>query len=173
MATHLYNAMSSTRKVGPFRVPGVLEAALTDDRVFAEIIGDGKHVPPELMRIALRCKGPDTFMLCSDANRGAGMEAGASLYTCGQEAIVEDGVAMLKDRSSLASSVTALDGMVRILVRELGLPFHQAIRAASTIPARAIGAGGRKGRIAPGYDADLVLWDTQLNVQRVWCRGLE
>ena len=172
MATHLYNAMSSTRKVGPFRVPGVLEAALTDDRVFTELIGDGKHVPPELMRIALRCKGPDKFMLCSDANRGAGMEKGATLYTCGQEAIVEDGVAMLKDRSSLASSVTALDGMVRILVRELDLPFHQAIRAASAIPARAIGVGERKGCLAQGYDADLVLWDTQLQVRRVWCRGI-
>ena len=172
LATHLYNAMSSVRKEGPFRVPGVLEAALTDDRVYTELIGDGKHVPAELLKIALRCKGPARFLLCSDANRGAGMAAGGTLYTCGQEAIVEDGVAMLKDRSSLASSVTALDGMVRVLVRELGLPVHEALRAASAVPAAAIGVADRKGRLAPGFDADLVLLDAGLEVRGVWCRGI-
>lgn len=173
MVTHLFNAMSSVRKEGPFRVPGVLEAALTDDRVFAEVIADGKHVPARLMEIAWRCKGRDRFMVCSDANRGAGMAPGRTLYTCGQEAVVVDGVAMLKDRSSLASSVSSLDDMVRVLVRQLGLPIHEALRAASAVPAAAIGVADRKGRLAAGCDADLVLLDDGLQVARVWCRGVE
>ncbi len=171
MATHLYNAMASVRKVGPFRVSGALEAALTDDRVFTELIADGRHVPAELLQVAWRCKGSDRFLVCSDASRAAGLSGKEKLYICGQEAIVVDGVAMLKDRSSLASSVTSLDGMVRVLVREAGFPVHEALLSASAVPAAAIGVADRKGRLRPGYDADLVLLDAGLEVTAVWCRG--
>jgi N-acetylglucosamine-6-phosphate deacetylase len=171
MATHLYNAMSSVHKVGPLRVCGVLEAALTDDRIFTELIADGRHVPAELLKIARSCKGKEKFLVCSDASRAAGFAGKESLYICGQEAMVVDGVAMLKDRSSLASSVTALDGMVRVLVREAGLSVHEALRAASAAPAAAIGVADRKGSLAAGYDADLVLLDEELQVRAVWCRG--
>ena len=172
MATHLYNAMSSVRKEGPFRIPGVLEAALVDDRIFTELIADGKHVPSELIRIARRCKGADRFMVCSDASRAAGMEGEGPIYVCGQEVVVVDGAAMLKDRSSLASSATALDGMVRYLVRDAGFSVHDALRAASAVPAAAIGVADRKGRLEVGYDADLVLLDSDLEVRAVWCRGV-
>jgi N-acetylglucosamine-6-phosphate deacetylase len=171
MATHLYNAMASVRKVGPFRVSGALEAALSDDRLFTELIADGRHVSAELLRIAYRCKGGDRFLVCSDASRAAGFPGKDTLYICGQEAIVVDGVAMLKDRSSLASSVTSLDGMVRTLVREAGLSVHAALRAASAVPAAAIGVADRKGLLRPGYDADLVLLAAGLHVTAVWCRG--
>ncbi len=171
MATHLYNAMSSVRKVGPFRVSGALEAALTDDRVFVELIADGRHVPAELLKIAWRCKGSGRALVCSDASRAAGFSGGKTLYICGQEAMVEDGVAMLKDRSSLASSVTSLDGMVRTLVREAGMKVHEALLAASAVPAAAIGVADRKGRLAAGWDADLVLLGADLEVVSVWCRG--
>jgi N-acetylglucosamine-6-phosphate deacetylase len=164
--------MASVHKVGPFRVCGALEAALTDDRLYTELIADGRHVPAELLRIARSCKGSDRFLVCSDASRAAGFSGKDTLYICGQEAIVVDGVAMLKDRSSLASSVTSLDGMVRTLVREARFPIHEALRAASAIPAAAIGVADRKGKLRAGYDADLVLLDTELQVRAVWCRGV-
>lgn len=172
MVTHLYNAMASVHKVGPFRVCGALETALTDDRLYTELIADGRHVPAELLRIARSCKGKDRFLVCSDASRAAGFSGKDALYICGQEAMVVDGVAMLKDRSSLASSVTSLDGMVRTLVREARFPIHEALRAASAVPAAAIGVADRKGKLREGYDADLVLLDAELQVRAVWCRGV-
>ncbi|GAB1484038.1 N-acetylglucosamine-6-phosphate deacetylase [Treponema sp.] len=171
MATHLYNAMSAVHKIGPFRESGALEAALSDDRVFTELIADGRHVSPEQLRIAYRCKGSERFLVCSDASRGAGFSGGDRLFICGQEAIIEEGVATLADRSSLASSVSSLDHMVRVLVKEAGLSIHQALHAASAVPAKAIGLADRKGKIAVGYDADLVLLDSELEVQAVWGRG--
>lgn len=172
MATHLYNAMSSVHKEGPFRVCGVLEAALTDDRIYTELIADSYHVPAELLQVARRCKGPDKFMVCSDASRAAGFSTDKPLFICGQEAIVENGVAMLKDRSSLASSAVALDTMVRTLAGKAAFSLLEAIRAASLIPARAAGISDRKGRLAAGYDADLVLLSEDLAVRSVWCRGI-
>jgi N-acetylglucosamine-6-phosphate deacetylase len=172
MTTHLYNAMSSAHKEGPFRTCGVLEAALTDDRLYTELIADGFHVPPELLQVAWRCKGAEKFMLCSDASRAAGFSGESSLFICGQEAIVENGVAMLKDRSSLASSAVALDTMVRNLVFHVGLSVEAAINAASLIPAKAAGVDHRKGKLAAAYDADLVLLSKKLEVRQVWCRGI-
>ncbi|MDR1588272.1 MAG: N-acetylglucosamine-6-phosphate deacetylase [Treponema sp.] len=173
MVTHLFNAMSSVRKEGPFRIPGALEAALTDDRLFTECIADGWHVPAELLQMAWRCKGRDRFMLCSDASRAAGYSGSGPLFICGQEAIVEHGVAMVKDRSSLASSAVALDSMVRFLVKKAGFPLVAALEAASRVPAMAAGVEGRKGRLETGYDADLVLLNDELEVLRVWRGGRE
>jgi N-acetylglucosamine-6-phosphate deacetylase len=174
MTTHLYNAMSSVRKEGPFRKTGALEAALTDDRLSVECIADGFHVPAPMLKIAWRCKGPERFCVCSDASRAAGLKSGRTCFICGQEAIVEDGVAMTADRTSLASSTVSLDTMVRNLVFNVGLSVPQAVNAASLNPARIIGADHRKGKLQAGYDADLVLLDNKtLRVEKVWCRGMD
>jgi N-acetylglucosamine-6-phosphate deacetylase len=171
MATHLYNAMAAVRKEGPFRVPAILEAVLTDDRIYTECIADGYHVPPELLQIAYRCKGPDKFMICSDASKAAGYAGTEPLFICGHELLIENGVIMTKDRSGLASSAAALDAMVRVLTIKAGFQIVGALRAASYVPAMAAGVADRKGRIAPGYDADLVLLDTELKVKGVWRLG--
>ena len=107
MTTHLFSAMSTIRKEGPYRISGMLEASLNIDTLYTEIIGDRKHLPDELMQLAIKCKGKKMIMLCSDANRGAGKKEGGTIYTCGQEAIIEDGVAMVPDRTAFASSITS------------------------------------------------------------------
>ncbi len=169
--THLYNAMSSTRKNGPFRIPGMLEAGLNIKELYTEIIADRIHVPDELMQIAYACKGPDKMFICSDANRAAGLEEGSMIYTCGQEVIIENGIAMLKDRSSLASSITPLDKMVRNLIFEVGIDPVVAVRMASTNTAEMMHIADRKGSLLPGKDADINIVDPSFDVVMTYCRG--
>jgi N-acetylglucosamine-6-phosphate deacetylase len=170
--THLYNAMSSVSKTGPFRVPGMLEAGLNEESLYAEIIADRIHVPDQMIKIAFRCKGSDKMCLCSDANRGAGMKDGSTIYTCGQEVIIENGIAMLKDRSSLASSVTALDEMVRNLINHVGISPIDAVKMASTNPARMMHIYNRKGSLEAGKDADINIVDEQFNVVMTFFKGV-
>jgi len=172
MVTHLYNSMSSIIKNGPYRVTGVLEAALTIDGLYTELIADCKHLPDELMRLAIKCKGVDRIMICSDANRGAGLSAGGTIFTCGQEAIIENGVAMVPDRSAFASSITPIDQMVRNLINYVGVSRLDVVRMASTTPARMMHVNNRKGSIAPGKDADILLVDNDFNVKTTICRGI-
>lgn len=170
--THLYNAMSSVSKNGPFRVPGMVEAGLNEDDLYAEIIADRIHVPDQMIKIACRCKGTDKICLCSDANRGAGMKDGSTIYTCGQEVIIENGIAMLKDRSSLASSVTAIDEMVRNLIHHVGVLPVDAIKMASTNPARMMNIYDRKGSLEAGKDADINIVDSQFKVVMSFFKGI-
>lgn len=171
MTTHLFCAMSGVRKEGPYRIPGMLEASLNIDTLYTEIIADRKHLPDELMQIACKCKGKKMIMVCSDANRGAGKSEGGTIYTCGQEAIIEDGVAMIPDRTAFASSITPVDQMVRNLINYTGIPKIDAINMASANVARMMGVFERKGSIAPGKDADIVFLDPEFYVKAVMCRG--
>ncbi|MDR2232577.1 MAG: N-acetylglucosamine-6-phosphate deacetylase [Tannerella sp.] len=171
--THLFNAMSQTKKVGPFRIGGVLEAALTIDNMYAEIIADGFHLPNELIIIAYRCKGPDKITMCSDANHAAGGVQGAVFHTAGTSFLIEQGVAMTADRTSLASSITPIDGMVRHLISNVKLPAFDVVKMASTSTARMMNIYDRKGSIAVGKDADINLVDSNFNIVRTFFRGQE
>jgi N-acetylglucosamine-6-phosphate deacetylase len=171
MTTHLFCAMSGIRKEGPYRISGMLEASLNIDSLYTEIIADRKHLPDELMQLAYKCKGKDRIMVCSDANRGAGKLDGGRIYTCGQEAIIEDGVAMIPDRTAFASSITPVDQMVRNLINHVGIPKIDAINMASRNIAKMMGVFDRKGSIAPGKDADIVFLDSDFYVKGVMCRG--
>jgi len=172
--THIYCAMSTTVRKGPWRHPGVLETALADDRLTTELIADGKHLPATLMKVVYRCKGANRLCLVSDAMRGAGMPPGGR-YTFGPrdgtETVVADGVAMLPDMTAFASSITPLDAMVRNMVRMVGVPLEEAVRMATLTPAQIIGADGRKGSLEPGKDADIVILDANLSVQQTFVRG--
>jgi N-acetylglucosamine-6-phosphate deacetylase len=169
--THLYNAMSQTRKHGPFRTGGVVEAGLTLDALFAEIIADGYHLTDELIRIAYRCKGAARLSVCSDANRAAGGAHGDVFRSCGVTYVIERGVAMNEARTSLASSVTPIDGMVRYLIFKTGLPAGDVMRMTSGTTARMMGIFDRKGSLDVGKDADINLVDDAFNVVCTFCRG--
>jgi N-acetylglucosamine-6-phosphate deacetylase len=171
MTTHLFSAMSTIRKEGPYRISGMLEASLNIDTLYTEIIADRKHLPDELMQLAFKCKGKKMIMVCSDANRGAGRSEGGTIYTCGQEAIIEDGVAMVPDRSAFASSITPVDQMVRNLIRYTGISKIDAVNMASANIARMMGSFDRKGSIAPDKDADIVFLSNDFFVKAVMCRG--
>ena len=170
--THLYNAMSQTKKKGAFRIGGVLEAGLTIDDLYAEIIADGYHLPNELIQIAYRCKGADKLTVCSDANSAAGGVHGDVFHTCGVTFVIEQGVAMNSERTSLASSITPIDSMVRHLIFNAKLPAFDVVKMASASTARMMRIDDRKGSISVGKDADINLVDSGFNVVRTFCKGI-
>ena len=163
--THLFNAMSQLTG----RAPGVVGAALDDADSWCGIIVDGRHVDPTVLRIALRCKRHDRFMLVTDAMPSVGA-AKKSFSLQGRLISVEDGVLVDED-GTLAGSDTDMASMVRNAVRLLGLELPEAARMASRYPAEFLGLGTELGRIAAGYRASLVLVDERLEVQATWIDG--
>jgi N-acetylglucosamine-6-phosphate deacetylase len=170
-ATHLFNCMSSTAKSGPFRLPGALETFLADERVMVELIADGQHVHPELMRLAVRAKGIDKVCLITDATAGAGLAEGAEFLVGETRAVVRAGVGMVTDGSALAGSVSTMIQMVRNMVKLAGLSLTDAVRMASLNPTRALGISGRKGSLEPRKDADIVIFSGNFEVLKTIIGG--
>lgn len=159
---HLWSGQSTTVRDGPWRVPGLLEASLASHALTGEVIADGKHLPPTLLRLAYRALGPDRLCLVSDATSGAGLPDGTR-FTMGEMTYeVADGVGMMLDRSGFAGSTTFLDGMLRVMTELVGVPLHEAVRMASLTPARVIGADHELGSLEVGKRADLALFDADL-----------
>jgi N-acetylglucosamine-6-phosphate deacetylase len=175
MITHLYSAMSTIVKQGPFRVPGMLEAALLDDRLATELIADLKHVSKDLLRLAMKTKAEHAVCFVTDAMRGAGMPDGTYSFGSarGTQAVVENGVARNLANTGFASSTVRMIDLVRNAVEVLGLGLEAAVRRASLIPAKIAGVLARKGSLEPGKDADLVLLETspRLEVRTTISRG--
>lgn len=171
--THLYSACSSIIRVDGYRVPGIVECAQLYDGLTVELIADGHHLPPELIKLVYKVKGPDKICLVSDSMRAAGMGEGPSILGAkhgGQAVLVSGGVARMPDGSSFAGSVATADQLLRTAVR-CGIPLWDAVRMASLTPASIIGVQNRKGSIEPGKDADLILLDQSLCVHGVLCGG--
>lgn len=173
MITHLYSAMSTIVKKGPYRVPGMLEAALLDDRLATELIADLKHVSKDLLRLAMKTKAEHSVCFVTDAMRGAGMPDGTYTFGSarGTKAVVENGVARNLDNTGFASSTVRMIDLVRNAVEVLGLDLEAAVRRASLIPAKILGVFGRKGSLEVGKDADLVLLTPALEVRRTLVGG--
>ncbi len=169
--THLFNAMSSARKIGLFRQPGLTEYALIEDRLTCEIIADGFHVAPSLVKLAYRVKGPARIALVSDALAGAGLPLNSSFRLGKLECRVDQGYCTLADRSALSGSATRLIDHVRFLALKVGIRLEHAIRMATLTPAQAIGVADRIGSIAPGKIADLILLDNALQLRETWIAG--
>lgn len=182
--THIYCAMSTLHKTNGQRRHGLCEYAMTHDNITAEMIADNHHVPPLLARMIHKAKGANHTCLVSDAIAPAGLPESDQLYRLGTGedctmVRVEDGVAMVEDRSCYAGSVQALDQMVRNMVFDAGLPLEDAIAMASLTPAKVIGLDHCCGSVAVGKRADLCILDTQLNVIQtviagkvVWKKGV-
>ena len=166
-ATHLYSAMSGVTRRGTVRYAGVIESAFLIDEMTVEIIADGVHLPPPLLKLVYKIKGADRTALITDAMRGAGMPAGESILGSrqnGLKVIIEDGVAKLPDRSAYAGSVATADRLVRNMIQLADVPLCDAVRMMTSTPAAIMGVADRKGVLAPGKDADSVLFDDQINV---------
>ncbi|GAB3792551.1 N-acetylglucosamine-6-phosphate deacetylase [Spirosoma humi] len=173
LATHLYSAMSGVTRRNAFRYAGVIESAYLLD-MDVEIIADGVHLPPPLLKLVYKIKGADRTALITDAMRAAGMPEGESVLGSlkdGLKVIVEDGVAKLPDRSSFAGSVATTNQLVRQMVRLADVPLLEAVRMASTTPARIMGVDARKGSLMVGKDADLVIFDDNLTVAATLVNG--
>ena len=168
---HLWSAQSTTIREGPWRKPGLLEVSLSDERLSGEIIADGKHLPPTLMKLAYKCLGPDRLCAISDATSGAGLPDGARFRMGGMEYEVCDGVGMVLDRTAFAGSTTLLNQMIPILVQQVGIPLPEAIRMTSLTPARVIGLAGQKGSLEPGKDADIAIFDDDFSAWGVLIGG--
>ena len=174
--THFYSGMSTIVRKGGFRVLGVVESGYLIDGLTVELIADGMHLPPVLLRLILKCKNHDEICLCTDSMRGAGMPEGPSILgprKGGQDVIIEGGIAKMPDRTCFAGSVATTDRLVRVMVYEAGLPIWEAVKMASLLPAKFIGEDGRKGSIEAGKDADLVLFDEDINVSAVYVGGVK
>jgi N-acetylglucosamine-6-phosphate deacetylase len=155
--THLFNAMAPLHH----RRPGLLGAALDLDELSCELICDGAHVDPVAMRLALRAKGVGGLRLVTDAISAAGLRDGE--YRLGDApVVVRDGCATLDGGDVIAGSTLTMDAALANAVRWLGVTVEEAVAMASANPARLLGLEHRKGAIAAGYDADLVVLDADL-----------
>ncbi|WP_028914410.1 N-acetylglucosamine-6-phosphate deacetylase [Pseudoxanthomonas sp. J31] len=163
--THLYNAMSPLQG----REPGTVGAALESREAYCGIIVDGVHVHPASLRVALAAKPRGTLFLVTDAMPMVGSDD-PSFELYGETITAVDGV-VRNAAGALAGSALDMATAVRNTVRLLGLPLEEAARMASTYPARFLGVDSRLGRIAPGWQADLVLLDEALQVQATWVAG--
>ncbi len=163
--THLYSCMSTVHRVNAYRVAGVLEAAYYLDGMTAELIADGCHLPPELLRFAVKFKGRERLALVTDSMRAAGGPEGPSILGArenGLPVIIEEGVAKLLDRSAFAGSVATADRLVRTAAGA-GIPLADAVYMMTAAPARIVGLSDR-GTLTPGARADFTLFDDDVRV---------
>lgn len=172
LITHLYSCTSTIIRVGGFRRPGVLESAWLYEDMDVETIADGCHLPPKLLKMIYRLKGPDHMCLVTDAIRFGG-RTDCDAVTSGTENvpyIIEDGVAKLADRSAFAGSIATTDTLVRVCTKKADIPLLNAVRMITEVPARIMGLP-RKGKLEVGFDADLVFFDEDIQVSRVIVGG--
>ena len=169
LVTHLYSCTSTvTRKQG-FRSLGVIESTFLEDGITAEIIADGKHLPKELIKMIYKIKGADGIIAVTDSLSLAGtsVKTGRMSMT---DFIIEDGVCKLLDRSAFAGSIATADILLRVLTKEAEIPLTEAIKLITVNPAKMMGLD-RKGELLAGLDADMVIFDSDVNVKAVFVSG--
>lgn len=174
LATHFYSAMSGVTRRNAFRYAGVIESVYLIDEIDVEIIADGVHLPAPLLKLIYKIKGVNRIALITDAMRAAGTSVKESVLgsrSNGMKVIVEDGVAKLPDKSSFAGSVSTTDRLVRTMIKIADVPMIEAVRMMTLTPARIMKIDKKKGSVAIGKDADLVIFDDNINVQATVVAG--
>jgi len=174
LITHLYSAMSGVTRRNAYRYAGVIESAYIIDDMDVEIIADGIHLPPPLLKLIYKIKGADRIALITDAMRAAGTNSSESILGSlhdGLKVIIEGGVAKLPDRSSFAGSVATADRLVRIMVSMADVSMMDAIKMITATPARILKIEEKKGSITPGKDADIVIFDDNINIATTIIKG--
>lgn len=171
--THIYNACSSCFKTGIMRTAGVVEAGLAIDEISTQTIADLRHLPKGLLKLIYKCKGDGKMYLITD-----GLEFSAcdikenTVFTQenGIQVVYEDNVMKLADKSALAGSVATLKDCVKNMYKEIGVPLYSAVKMASLTPAQVVGYQSTKGQIKIGCDADLILFDEDINIKKVYTK---
>jgi N-acetylglucosamine-6-phosphate deacetylase len=157
-ATHTFNGMLGLHH----RNPGTLGGVLTDDRIYAQLIGDGIHVHPAMVKLLVRAKGIKRTILITDSMRAAGLPDGD--YGLGEQPVtVKDGIARIVN-GSLAGSTATLDSVLRNVIEFTDLSLVEALPMATVVPAEAMHLTGRKGAIIPGADADIIFLSDTVQV---------
>ena len=170
--THTFNCMSSARRRGVYRVGGLLEFALSEPQISCELIADGHHVLPTLMKMLYHAKGPGGVCLVTDATAGAGLPDDSHFSLFGNDCVLKGGVCLLADCSALAGSPSRMIDLVQTMVGDVAVPLHEAVTMATENPAHAVGLG-TKGRLAVGADADFVVLSPELEVVGTFIGGNE
>ena len=174
LVTHLYSAMLGVTRRNGYRYAGVVESAFLMDDLDVEIITDGIHLPPPLLKLVYKIKGSKRTALITDAMRAAGMPPGDSVLGnihTGLKVLVEDGVAKLPDRSAFAGSVATTNRLVRNMVTMADVPLTEAIKMMCITPATIMRVQDKKGSLEPGKDADIVIFDENINLNMTMVNG--
>lgn len=167
-ATHFYNAMPGFHKRREYKYEGTVESIYLLDDMTVEVVVDGIHIPPNILRLVYKIKGVERTCLITDALACA---ASDSREAFDPRVIIEDGVCKLADHSALAGSIATMDRLIRTVVQKAEIPLADAIRMASETPAKIMGVYDRKGSLQKGKDADIIVMDEDLNVRAVWSMG--
>jgi N-acetylglucosamine-6-phosphate deacetylase len=163
--THTFNGIIPLHH----REPGALAAAINDERVFAQIIADGVHVHPAMVKLLIRAKGFERTVLITDSMMGTGAADGSYEFA-GMKVTVKQGIARIAS-GSLAGSTLTMDAAIRNVMQFAGVTLQQAVTMATLAPAQAMHIDDRKGQLAAGYDADIVILDKNLNVKSTIIHG--
>ncbi|MBE5732101.1 MAG: N-acetylglucosamine-6-phosphate deacetylase [Clostridiales bacterium] len=169
LITHLYSCTSTITRNKGFRSLGVIECAYLFDDMNVEVIADGKHLPIELLSLVFKLKDADKIILVSDSLRVTGTQEKRS--TVGEiECIIEDGVCKLADRSAFAGSIATAQTLLKTCL-QTGKDMNFAVKTACENPAKLFGLN--RGKIEKGFDADLLVLDSDANVKKVFVNGEE
>ena len=169
LITHLYSCTSTITRDHGFRRLGVIETAYLLDDMFVEIICDGKHLPPELIKLIYKIKGAERIALITDSLALAGTDQTHG-FMQSTEFIIEDGVCKLMDRSAFAGSIATADRLLRVAVKEAEIGLLDAVKMITETPAKIMGLQN-KGKLASAMDADIAVFDENINIKQVFAKG--